>query len=84
MKNISYEQRFETTLDNAITKLREKNSNMSACNICGTFRRNALNIGARELGATKLVTGHNLDDEAQSILLNIFKNNFSILNSNVV
>jgi len=80
LKNISYQKRFDSTLDNAIKKLKEKDSNVSPCNICGTFRRNALNIGARELGATKLVTGHNLDDEAQSILLNIFKNNFSILN----
>ena len=59
--------------------LKKKDSNVSACNVCGTFRRNALNTGARELRATKVVTGHNLDDEAQSILLNIFKNNFKIL-----
>lgn len=75
----SYKEKFNKTLDDSVGILRSKNSNVSACNICGTFRRNAINVGARELGATKVVTGHNLDDEGQSILLNIFKNNFKIL-----
>jgi uncharacterized protein (TIGR00269 family) len=44
------------------------------CSICGPLRRYLLNKAARELGATKLVTGHNLDDEAQSVLMNIFQN----------
>ena len=65
---ISYKERFGKTLDESVTQLKKTNSNISACNICGTFRRQALNVGARELGATKLVTGHNLDDEAQSVM----------------
>ena len=75
----SYKKMFQKTLDESVKILKENNSNISPCNICGTFRRNSINIGARELGATKVVTGHNADDEAQSILLNIFKNNFKIL-----
>lgn len=75
----SYQKEFGSTLDKNVETLRIKDSNVSPCNICGTFRRNALNTGARKLKATKLVTGHNLDDEAQSVLLNIFKNNFKIL-----
>lgn len=75
----SYKKNYGKTLDAAIKTSQKKDMNVSPCNICGTYRRNALNTGARELGATKLVTGHNLDDEAQSILLNIFKNNFKIL-----
>jgi uncharacterized protein (TIGR00269 family) len=73
----SYKEQFGLTVDESVKKL--ENTNISPCNTCGTFRRTALNTGARELGATKVVTGHNLDDEAQSILLNIFKNNFKIL-----
>ena len=75
----SYKNKFNKTLDDSVKILQNNNSNVSPCNICGTFRRNALNTGARKLKATKVVTGHNLDDEAQSILLNIFKNNFKIL-----
>jgi uncharacterized protein (TIGR00269 family) len=76
---LSFKEKFGKTLDNSVKVLKKKKSNVSPCNICGTFRRNALNTGARELGATKVATGHNLDDEGQSILLNIFKNNYKIL-----
>lgn len=76
---VSYKQKFKKTLDESVSILKTQKSNISACNICGTFRRQALNTAARDLGATKLVTGHNIDDEGQNILLNIFKNNFKIL-----
>lgn len=41
----------------------------SACIPCGVFRRNILNKTTYELGANKLATGHNLDDEIQSFLM---------------
>lgn len=41
------------------------------CSYCGPFRRQALNIGAREVGADFLAVGLNLDDTAQSILMNV-------------
>ncbi|MFP4402458.1 MAG: TIGR00269 family protein [Candidatus Nanoarchaeia archaeon] len=75
----SYKQTYNKTLDSSIKILKEKKKNISPCNICGTFRRTSLNTGARKLGATKVITGHNLDDEAQSILLNIMKNNYKVL-----
>lgn len=75
----SYKQSYGLSLDENISILKKKNTNVSSCNLCGTYRRTALNTGARELGATKVITGHNLDDEAQSILLNVFKNNYKIL-----
>jgi uncharacterized protein (TIGR00269 family) len=37
-----------------------------------------LNKKSRTLKATKLVTGHNLDDEAQTILMNLLKGNPSL------
>jgi len=43
------------------------------CSFCGVFRRVILNKLARENGATKVATGHNLDDEAQSVLMNYLK-----------
>jgi len=45
--------------------------------VCGIFRRTLLNRKSRELGATKLVTGHNLDDESQSFLMNLLMGNMS-------
>lgn len=44
---------------------------LGACSYCGVFRRRIMNDVANELGATRLVTGHNLDDTAQAILMNL-------------
>jgi len=41
------------------------------CSYCGVFRRKCLNMKAKAIGATKLATGLNLDDTAQSILMNL-------------
>ena len=46
----------------------------STCGFCGTFRRHLLNKAAHDIGADKLATGHNLDDEVQSICMNFFDN----------
>tara|TARA_Y100000034_G_scaffold135426_1_gene207299 strand:- start:4236 stop:4715 length:480 start_codon:yes stop_codon:yes gene_type:complete len=37
-----------------------------------------MNKGAREAKATLLLTGHNLDDETQSLLMNQFKGNMQL------
>lgn len=45
----------------------------SPCMFCGVFRKRLLNKIARSLGARKLATGHNLDDETQTILMNYMR-----------
>ncbi|MBI2110087.1 TIGR00269 family protein [Candidatus Woesearchaeota archaeon] len=67
----SFDKNFHLTLD----KIKDKG--ISPCTNCGILRRYALNKAARENKATKLATGHNLDDEAQSLLMNEFKGNVS-------
>jgi uncharacterized protein (TIGR00269 family) len=62
---VSFEELFGMTLDAAMQGGGER-----GCTICGIQRREALEIVARRLGATKVATGHNLDDEAQSYLMN--------------
>ncbi|HSU73232.1 MAG TPA: TIGR00269 family protein [Candidatus Binatia bacterium] len=52
---------------------KEKNVKVHSCTICGVPRRHLINKLVRELGATKVVTGHNLDDEAQAVMMNIIK-----------
>jgi uncharacterized protein (TIGR00269 family) len=42
----------------------------SPCTFCGVIRRRCLNTMAREMGAAYLATGLNLDDTAQSIMMN--------------
>ncbi|MEK6841328.1 MAG: TIGR00269 family protein [Nanoarchaeota archaeon] len=66
----SYKDEFGDTLDNFLKK-----TNMKACSICGPFRRYLLNKKSKELGFNKLATGHNLDDEAQTIIMNYFRRN---------
>jgi uncharacterized protein (TIGR00269 family) len=68
----SFKEYFKDTLDNMMIKTDKR-----PCTICGIFRRTLLNRKARELGATKLATGHNMDDEAQSFLMNILLGNMS-------
>jgi uncharacterized protein (TIGR00269 family) len=44
---------------------------MAPCAYCGVFRRDALSSYAESYGADKLLTGHNLDDEAQTAMMNL-------------
>ncbi len=53
--------------------LRAKQNRLSACSYCGVFRRKAINVAARKVGATKIATAHNLDDVVQTYLLNLFQ-----------
>ena len=65
----SYKGEFGLTLDEMLKIL-----NVKPCTICGIFRRYLLNKKSRELKLAKLATGHNLDDECQSILMNQMRN----------
>ncbi len=64
---ISFKDTFGLTMDD-VAPLSGENS---PCTYCGVFRRKCMNIVAKEIGATYLATGHNLDDMAQSIMMNI-------------
>lgn len=70
IKTISFKKEFSLTLDEMIKKTK-----MNGCSLCGVLRRYLINKYARILKANKLATGHNLDDEAQSILMNQLSGN---------
>jgi len=70
---VSFKERFGMTLDEMIKKGIELGK--KPCTVCGILRRTLLNRAARELNATKLVTGHNLDDESQVYLMNLLLGN---------
>ena len=53
----------------------KKQKNLTGCTVCGIIKRWILNRWAKKLGADKIVTGHNLDDEAQNVLMNFLKGN---------
>ncbi len=50
---------------------------MAACAYCRVFRRDLLSKYAEELDADKLLTGHNLDDEAETALMNFLEDDIS-------
>jgi len=69
---VSFKELYGYTLDEIIKRLtKEDKKELTPCAYCGVLRRKALNIAAREVKADKLATAHTLDDETQTILLNI-------------
>jgi len=61
---------FENTIGKSLDEIVFTNKNLGECSYCGVFRRFCLNKRSKELKVDKLVTGHNLDDMSQSILMN--------------
>lgn len=53
----------------------KKQKGLTGCSVCGTVKRWILNKWSKKLGGDVLVTGHNLDDEAQNVLMNFLKGN---------
>lgn len=64
----SIKKEYGFTLDQAVKK-----NPGQGCTFCGIFRRKLLNKKAKELKVDVLATAHNLDDEAQMILMNLFR-----------
>ncbi len=67
---LSYDQLFGTHMDEAM-KLRPS-AKLTSCSICGTFRRRAIDLAAEQIGANVVATAHNLDDEIQTFMINLF------------
>jgi uncharacterized protein (TIGR00269 family) len=64
---VSYHDLFGITID----ELTELHLGQTSCSYCGVFRRKAINKAAVMIGANKIATAHNLDDEDQTVLLNM-------------
>jgi len=70
---VSFKELYGCTLDEIVKSLKRKSQGgLTPCAYCGVLRRKALNLAARKFKADKLATAHTLDDETQTILLNIF------------
>ena len=69
---VSFKEIYGLGLDEIVNKLQQrKEKGLTSCSYCGVLRRRALNTAAREAGADKLATAHSLDDETQTMILNI-------------
>ncbi|MCW4002007.1 MAG: TIGR00269 family protein [Candidatus Bathyarchaeota archaeon] len=68
----SFKEMFGCTLDEIVHLIQNgEEKRLTPCSYCGVLRRRALNTSAREAGMDKLATAHSLDDETQTMLLNI-------------
>jgi uncharacterized protein (TIGR00269 family) len=79
LERISYPDLSFPEMDEVVEllpKISENNleaKGMMPCSFCGVFRRQGLNALANRIGADVIALGHNLDDVAQSVLMNLQK-----------
>ena len=63
---LGYAELYGWTMDQVVEQVGKKGN----CTYCGVFRRQALDRGASRLGVKHVVTGHNADDVAETVLMN--------------
>ncbi|BGP42688.1 cytosolic thiouridylase subunit Ctu1 [Rhodotorula kratochvilovae] len=67
LKILSYSELYGGwTMDRVVSSIGKKGN----CTYCGVFRRQALDRGADLLTVDHIVTGHNADDVAETVLMN--------------
>ncbi|XP_046403369.1 cytoplasmic tRNA 2-thiolation protein 1 [Ischnura elegans] len=69
LKILSYKDLYGWTMDSIVQEVGKK----SNCTYCGVFRRGALERGAALIKADIIATGHNADDMAETVLMNILR-----------
>ncbi|MBD3313315.1 TIGR00269 family protein [Candidatus Woesearchaeota archaeon] len=75
LHEISFRKEFGSSLCHIRQILQSRGAKLRSCTICGVLRRYLLNKAAKRLRADYVATGHNLDDEAQAVMMNLLRNN---------
>lgn len=66
---VGYGELYGWTMDQVVEQIGKKGN----CTYCGVFRRQALDRGAARLGIKHVVTGHNADDVAETVMMNLLR-----------
>ncbi|KAM9907621.1 hypothetical protein OXX79_000847 [Metschnikowia pulcherrima] len=74
---VSYKELYNWSMDEIVSCAGIR----SSCTYCGVLRRQALDRGAAKLGIHHVVTGHNADDMAETVLMNILRGDTARLES---
>lgn len=77
----SFKESFGLTMDEIVQKIHSKNLKMNACTVCASIRRRLINDLALKQNATHIAIGHNLDDLAQTFLMNVLRNDLQKINN---
>ncbi|KAK4126909.1 adenine nucleotide alpha hydrolases-like protein [Parathielavia appendiculata] len=75
LKVVGYDELYGWTMDQVVETIGKKGN----CTYCGVFRRQALDRGAKMLGIKHVVTGHNADDVAETVLMNLLRGDLARL-----
>ncbi len=78
LHQVSFRDEFGYSLCYLRNLINSKGYKIKSCTICGVLRRYLINKHCKRLNAKKVIMGHNLDDEAQSIMMNFFRGNLEI------
>ncbi|MFH0961801.1 MAG: TIGR00269 family protein [archaeon] len=72
---ISARKEFGKPLDSVVRGIPRdsEGKGLTPCSYCGVIRRYLLNKAAQREGCTKVATGHNLDDEAESVIMDFVR-----------
>lgn len=70
---VSFKELFGFTLDDVVRDGAVDRAGIKPCTVCGILRRRALDIAARQVGASVIATAHTLDDVVQTYLMNMFR-----------
>lgn len=75
LKIVGYDELYGWTMDQVVETIGKKGN----CTYCGVFRRQALDRGSKMLGIKHVVTGHNADDVAETVLMNLLRGDLARL-----
>ena len=79
LETLSYEEMGYGRMDDVVQimptigETHAEANGLMPCSYCGVFRRQSLNTLAERINADVMALGHNLDDMAQSVLMNLQK-----------
>ncbi|XP_055331590.1 cytoplasmic tRNA 2-thiolation protein 1-like [Paramacrobiotus metropolitanus] len=69
LRIVSYKDLYGWSMDEIVKQIGLKNN----CTFCGVFRRQALDRGALLMNVDMILTGHNADDIAETVLMNLLR-----------